>query len=52
MDLFSGKAAYDPLWNVYKFVKRCEGLSVCNVNKDITKLSYFLTAYVEMLKMG
>jgi hypothetical protein len=23
-----------------------------NVNKDITKLSYFLTTYLEMLKIG
>jgi hypothetical protein len=41
MDLFSGKATYVPLWQVYKFVKRCEGLSVCNFNNDIMKAKLF-----------
>jgi hypothetical protein len=31
----------DPLRNVYKFAKRCEGLGVCDVSNDVIKAKLF-----------
>jgi hypothetical protein len=39
--LFNGNNYDDPLWHVYNFVKRCEGLSVCDVSNDIIKAKLF-----------
>jgi hypothetical protein len=38
LDLFNGTNYDDLLWHVYKFVKRCEELSVCDVSNDIIKM--------------
>jgi hypothetical protein len=40
LDLFNEKND-DPLWYVYKFGKRCEGLSVCDVSNHIIKAKLF-----------
>jgi hypothetical protein len=37
LDLFNEKNNADPLWHVYKFPKRYDGLSVCDVSNDISK---------------
>jgi hypothetical protein len=39
--LFNGNNNDDPLWHVHNFVKRCEGLSVCDVSNDIIKAKLF-----------
>jgi hypothetical protein len=39
--LFNEKNNADPLWHVYKFPKRYEGLSVCDVSNDISKAKLF-----------
>jgi hypothetical protein len=40
LDLFNEKKFDDPLWHVYKFAKRCDGLSVCLISNDIIKSKF------------
>jgi hypothetical protein len=41
LDLFNEKIMMSPIWHVYKFAKRCDTPSVCDVCNDIIKAKLF-----------